>query len=295
MLKMEKIKYISLFSGIGGFEVGIQNSKYKNILECIGFSEVDKYATSIYKKHFPEHRELGDATKIRTKELPEFELLVGGFPCQAFSIAGKKGGFDDTRGALFFEIARILKDKKPKYFLLENVRGLLSNDKGRTFQRILEVLSDIGYICEWQIYNSKNYGVPQNRERIYIRGGLRDQCSEKILCKPTQNKLYKNEIKVIGNCAKGGFESSNIFSNNGCCRCLLATDSKHPIWIFDHGNLRKLTPIEHERLQGLPDNWTAKGIMNGSEVNISDTQRYRLCGNAVTTNVVSHILNNWDL
>ena len=132
------MKYLSLFSGIGGFEYGIQQSKYAEKMECIGFSEIDKYAKSIYRKHFPEHPDLGDATKINTDELPEFDFLVGGFPCQAFSLAGKRRGFDDTRGTLFFEIARILKDKKPKYFLLENVKGLLSHGGGKLSRKFLK-------------------------------------------------------------------------------------------------------------------------------------------------------------
>ena len=169
------MNYISLFSGIGGFEYGIQKSNKKNILKCIGFSEIDKYATKIYKKHYPNHPELGDATTIKTEDLPDFDLLVGGFPCQAFSHAGKRLGFDDTRGTLFFEIARILKDKTPRYFLLENVPGLLSHQDGATFQRMLRILSEIGYYAKWQVLNSKEFGVPQNRERLYIKGFLRER------------------------------------------------------------------------------------------------------------------------
>jgi DNA (cytosine-5)-methyltransferase 1 len=162
------IRYLSLFSGIGGFELGLQNSKHN--FECVGFSEIDKYAVSIYERNFPNHINLGDATKIKTEELPDFDLLVGGFPCQAFSIAGKRRGFDDTRGTLFFEIARVLKDKRPRYFLLENVRGLLSHNKGETFQTILEVLSDLRYDVQWEVLNSKDFGVPQRRERVFIKG-----------------------------------------------------------------------------------------------------------------------------
>ena len=173
------IKYLSLFSGIGGFEVGLANSNYD--FECIGYSEIDKYARSIYERHYPNHPYLGDATEIRTEELPDFDLLVGGFPCQAFSVAGKRRGFDDTRGTLFFEIARILKDKRPRYFLLENVRGLLSHDKGKTFQTILKVLSDLGYIVRWQMLNSKDFGVPQRRERVFIEGYFGGRCSGEVL------------------------------------------------------------------------------------------------------------------
>lgn len=195
------MKYLSLFSGIGGFELGIQQaherSSTKNTeqriqgardtegqpserpnlgsdrLTCIGFSEIDKYAIATYQQHFPEHKNYGDITKINADELPDFDLLVGGFPCQAFSIAGKRKGFEDTRGTLFFEIARILKAKQPRLFCLENVKGLLSHDNGNTFRTIVSTLNELGYDLQWQVLNSKNHGVPQNRERVFIIGHLR--------------------------------------------------------------------------------------------------------------------------
>lgn len=225
------MNYISLFSGIGGFELGIQRA-YDNqpprsgakagqtksdedlrqvrqreaIQElprsaggigdadssvqlhvggrtaplCVGYSEIDKHAIKTYEEHF-EHANFGDITKLDPAECPDFDLLVGGFPCQAFSIAGKRGGFNDTRGTLFFDVARILKDKRPRHLVLENVKGLLSHDSGKTFATILGVLTDLGYDIEWQVLNSKNFGVPQNRERIYIVGHLRGKCTRKIL------------------------------------------------------------------------------------------------------------------
>lgn len=126
------MKYLSLFSGIGGFEYGLEQADGE--FECVGFSEVNEYAKSIYIRHFPRHKDLGDASEIDPKELEDFDLLVGGFPCQAFSLAGKRKGFDDTRGTLFFEIARICAEKKPRYLLLENVKGLLSHDGGGNLQ-----------------------------------------------------------------------------------------------------------------------------------------------------------------
>lgn len=173
------MKYLSLFSGIGGFELGIANSDIE--MECIGFSEVDKNAKSIYRKWFPDHRDLGDATKIRPEDLDDFDLLVAGFPCQPFSNAGTRGGLDDTRGTLFFEIARICQEKRPQYLLLENVLGLLSNDKGRTFQKFLGILAEMGYLIQWEVRNSKNYGVPQNRERVFIKGYLRGRGRSEVL------------------------------------------------------------------------------------------------------------------
>lgn len=168
-----------MFSGIGGFELGILNSGL--VANCIGYSEIDKYAIQVYEKQFRGHKNYGDATAIRTDELPEFELLVGGFPCQAFSVAGKRAGFNDTRGTLFFEIARVCKDKRPRHLVLENVKGLLTHDRGKTIQTIFRVLTDLGYRVEWQVLNSKNFGVPQNRERVYIIGHFRDRCARQVL------------------------------------------------------------------------------------------------------------------
>lgn len=161
------MKYFSTFSGIGGMELGIGQGH-----ECVGFSEIDKYAIQIYQHQFPNHKNYGDITKIDADALPDFDLLVGGFPCQAFSIAGKRQGFDDTRGTLFFDLARILKAKRPRLFLFENVKGLLSHDDGRTFRTIIAALTELGYDLQWQVLNSKNHGVPQNRERIFIVGHL---------------------------------------------------------------------------------------------------------------------------
>ena len=408
----EIIRYISLFSGIGGFEYGIQQSKYKDKLVCLAYSEIDKYADSIYRKRFPSrvvkglhtHTPLGDITKVRTSDLPDFELLVGGFPCQAFSIAGKRRGFDDTRGTLFFEIARILKDKRPKYFLLENVKGLLSHDKGQTFKTMLGVLSDLGYDVKWEVLNSKNF-VPQSRERIYIKGYFRRECGGEVLSpsgtsgeadtkmsaivSPTRNGKLVSVNGINGTLTASGKDNGyNTFINELECSSQLtdyeeflekSTSRNHqdgriysskrdssitlnsrgnngfyivddkPVnddlveW-FDEGKnfhtltedraittttttgdcfsittrqrgmplhkkqdnyvlekdnkiyegyrVRRLTPVECERLQGFPDNWTKFGVNNEL---ISNSQRYKCLGNAVTTNVITHIFNNWDL
>ncbi len=169
------MKYFSTFSGIGGFEIGLGERG-----ECVGFSEIDKYAIQIYQHHFPNHKAYGDIKTISTDALPDFDLLCGGFPCQTFSIAGKRGGFNDTRGTLFFELARIARAKRPRLLFFENVKGLLSHDGGRTFDTILRTLDELGYDLQWQVLNSKDFGVPQNRERIFIVGNLRGQPRPKI-------------------------------------------------------------------------------------------------------------------
>lgn len=167
------LKAFDLFSGGGGFRQGAEKAGIDITAHC----EIDKWAEQFYTQAFNTEGELyyNDATKIDTGELPNFDILLAGFPCQAFSIAGKRQGFNDTRGTMFFEVARILRDKRPLYFILENVKGLLNHDGGKTFQTILKILSDIGiYSIEWAALNSKHFGVPQNRERVFIVGYPRE-------------------------------------------------------------------------------------------------------------------------
>lgn len=158
-----------MFSGIGGFELGIQRAT-NNKWECVGYSEINKYAIQTYKKYYPDYTNYGDARNIDANKLPDFDFLCGGYPCQCFSIAGKRKGFADTRGTMFFEIERIAREKQPKIILLENVKGLLSHNAGNTFKIIMQHLNSLGYLVDFRILNSKYFGVPQNRERIFHIG-----------------------------------------------------------------------------------------------------------------------------
>jgi len=158
-------KYIELFAGVGGFRSALDPLGG----ECVFASEIDKYATQAYKALYNGAPELhGDITQIDAQDIPDHDVLVGGFPCQAFSAAGQRKGFEEARGTLFFEIARIASAKQPRLMLLENVKGLLSHDGGKTFETMCAVLNDIGYAIDFRVLNSKHYGVPQNRERIFI-------------------------------------------------------------------------------------------------------------------------------
>ena len=174
------IRFFDMFAGIGGFRSGLEAI---GGFECVGYCEIDKYAKQAYEAIYDTGGELyfDDARKIVPEQLPDFDLLVGGFPCQSFSIAGARKGFDDTRGTLFFEIARIAAVKKPKYLFLENVPGLLNHDKGRTFETILRTLDELGYDVCWQVLNSKNFGVPQSRNRVFIIGYNREKCAGEVL------------------------------------------------------------------------------------------------------------------
>ena len=170
------MKFLDLFSGIGGFRLGLEQHGH----ECVGFCEIDKYARQSYKAIHNTEGELEyhDITTVTDDQWRELkgtvDIIAGGFPCQAFSIAGKRQGFEDeTRGTLFFEIMRAAKQIQPPILFLENVKGLLNHDKGRTFRIILQAMDELGYDAEWQVLNSKDFGVPQNRERVFIIGHLR--------------------------------------------------------------------------------------------------------------------------
>jgi DNA (cytosine-5)-methyltransferase 1 len=413
------MKYLSTFSGIGGFELGIQlayesNNEHAHISEeseqkerpqrgvgttnlnkiqlhagdrsaplCVGYSEIDKYASSIYQKHFPyeqcekcrskneesgvqgvgnaerfnsernnistiglacscKHKPYGDITKIVAEDLPDFDLLVGGFPCQAFSIAGKRGGFEDTRGTMFFELARILRAKQPRLCVFENVKGLLSHDGGKSFATIIQTLDELGYDCEWQVLNSKNHGVPQNRERVFIIGHLRGTPRPKVFPFGSSTETTLGDCE-ISNTSKREFgfrkvsptllsrdykdpklvqinqpkhSNDRVYGTDGISPTLntMQGGNRQPFIAAERGRynkdgstsqklehrkdnvsntltsvekdnrliegikIRRLTPTECERLQGFPDGWTE---------GVSDTQRYKTLGNAVTVNVTA--------
>ena len=210
------LKFFDLFAGIGGFRLGMEKAGH----QCIGSCEWDKYARETYKKNFGSYPEYDDAKNLQPKSLPYFDVLCAGFPCQAFSIAGKRLGFEDTRGTIFFEIARIAKEKRPPYLFLENVRGLLSHDKGRTFDTIISTLDEMGYDAEWQVLNSK-YFVPQNRERIFIVGHLRDRHTRQIFPLGDFDKeTDKQKLKKIGLIGKKDTQSHRVYSINGISQTL---------------------------------------------------------------------------
>ncbi len=309
------LKFFDLFAGIGGFRLGMERAGH----ECVGSCEWDKYARETYKTNFGSYPEYNDAKDLHPQSLPQFDVLCAGFPCQAFSIAGKRMGFEDTRGTVFFEIARIAKEKRPPYLFLENVRGLLNHDKGRTFDTIISTLDEMGYDAEWQVLNSK-YFVPQNRERVFIIGHLRGERTRQVFPLGDFDKeTDKQKLKQIGNIdtkghnslwgrvydpnfigpslnANGGgmgaktglFGVDMVYMSNTNANMKQREQERTETWTLgtstDFGiregmRIRKLTPKECERLQGFPDDWTIG----------SDTQRYKQCGNAVTVNVVEYI------
>ena len=293
-----------MFCGIGGFRLGLEaSSKIKDtkdcpnneeqcpsntryLFRCVWGNDNDRYACQIYRKHWGEVCE-GDIRTVDVDAIPEHDLLCAGFPCQSFSIAGKRRGFEDTRGTLFFEICRVIRAKRPSYLLLENVKGLLSHDNGETFKTIIYSLDELGYDCQWQVLNSKDFGVPQNRERVFIVGHTRGKPRPKVFPLGEASSLGKNSTwayAIDSNIYKGvrGHRRRTMIE----VRTLQGGahsggyHSDMTILVEGKSNIRRLTPIECERLQGFPDDWTE---------GISDTQRYKCLGNAVTVNVLEAI------
>ena len=296
---IKKFKFIDLFAGVGGIRIPFEELGG----DCVFSSEWDKFSQQTYEANFGEIPH-GDITEIDAKDIPKHDLLVGGFPCQAFSQAGLKKGFKDTRGTMFFEIARILDHHKPKAILLENVKGLRGHDKGNTFKTIISILNELGYqTLESTVLNAKHFGLPQNRERIFIVGykkhvnfqfpqppmidtRLGDILDKKIQDKYTiSDRLWegaqrrKEKYKEKGY----GFGYSLFNKESKYTSTISARYYKDgaEIWI-DQGkkNPRKLTPNEARKLQGFPE---------GFIIPVSDGQAYKQFGNAVPVPVIRAI------
>lgn len=241
------MKFIDLFAGIGGFRFGMESAGH----ECVAFCEIDKFARASYKAiHNTEGEiELHDITTVTDDEIRNIghvDAICGGFPCQAFSIAGHRRGFEDTRGTLFFEIARFASILKPKYLFLENVKGLLNHDKGNTFEVILSALDELGYDVEWQVLNSKDFGVPQNRERVFIIGHLRGERGRKVF--PIGGKNEKSSAERLGINILGNTKNPNgtakgtrdiVHDPKGIVGTLTATDYKGPKQVAIPNEIKK--------------------------------------------------------
>ena len=293
--KVHDFTFIDLFAGIGGIRLGFENAGG----DCVFTSEWDGPAQKTYEANFGEIP-YGDITKIDPEEIPEFDMLLAGFPCQPFSMAGLKKGFNDTRGTLFFDIARIVEFHKPKVVFLENVRNLTSHDHGNTFKVIIKTLEDLGYKVFHRLYNAKDFGVPQNRVRIYIiafkddvdfvfpeppkiKTRLGDILEKKVDSKYTiSDKLWsghqrrKKEHKEKGN--GFGYSMFNEYSEYTSTMSARYYKDGSEILIEQKGkNPRKLTPREAARLQGFPDSFILPN---------SDMQMYKQFGNSVAVPVI---------
>lgn len=247
------MKFLDLFAGIGGFRLGMESVGH----ECVGFCEIDKYARASYKAihNTKGEIELHDITTVSDESIRGFgsvDVICGGFPCQAFSIAGHRRGFEDTRGTLFFEICRFASILRPKYLFLENVRGLLNHDGGATFETIIRTMDGLGYDVEWQVLNSKNFGVPQNRERVFIIGHLRGQRTRNVFPigrESEQSDCQQSKIEIVGNTKNpngtGQGTGSIVYNSNGLIGTLCARDYKEPKQVA----IPVLTPDRAEKRQ----------------------------------------------
>jgi DNA (cytosine-5)-methyltransferase 1 len=316
---MKEINYLDLFSGIGGFPLGLLKAGFT--FNNHYYSEIDKYAIRIYKRHFPIAMKLGDINGISSKQFERPDIITLGFPCQDMSIAGTREGFGGQRSSLFFRAIEIIDEVKPKYFIFENVKGLFSSNKGRDFEEVLQTISNIGYDGQWQLLNTK-WVLPQNRERIYFIGYPRGNRRPEIF--PigegefnTKNEKRNELIELTHNES----DAKRVYSSDGIAKTLKAVggglgaktglyqvgvtkrnneiiesdisnavDANYHKGLDQHqqrtgvkinSSIRRLTPMECERLQGFPDNWTE---------GISDTQRYKVIGNAVSVPIVELIM-----
>lgn len=291
------MRVLSLFSGCGGLDKGFVDAGY----EVVWANDFDKYAVQTYQANFGNHIVLGDINSVDIATLPNFDILIGGFPCQPFSMMGEERGFEDARGTLFFRIAEILKFKidhneKPRVVLLENVRSLRTHNKGKTFKTILKILEqDLGYKVFYDILNSSDYGVPQTRNRTYIvcfaNNGAEfsfpekqrlDRTLQDLLEIEVDNKYFLSEkiLPTILSDGTGGYKAKSEIDLK-IARPLCATMAKmhracQDNYVTQNGRVRRLTPRECARLQGFDDDFV---------IPVSDSQAYKQFGNAVTVNV----------
>ena len=326
--KSNDFTFIDLFAGVGGFRIAMQNLGGK----CVFSSEIDKYAKKTYELNFGEVP-FGDITKIDEKDIPEHDILCAGFPCQAFSIAGKRKGFDETRGTLFFDIARIIKEKQPKAFFLENVKGLRNHNKGKTLKTILEVLrKDLNYyVKEPEIINAKDFGVPQNRERIFIIGFRKDLNITEFNYPETSKKKKtfadikeKKEVSVKYYLSKQYFETLKkhkerhknkgngfgyqIIKDNECTNAIVVGGMGRERNLIKDCRLTDFTPVtpkkggvNKEGIRTLTPRETARvqGFPEKFIIEVSDAQAFKQFGNSVavpairaTAKIIIEKINN---
>lgn len=302
-------KFIDLFCGLGGFRIALE----KQNCNCVFSSDIDKAVAQVYENNFGDYPS-GDITKIDSKDIPDFDILCGGFPCQSFSIAGKRLGFEDSRGTMFFEVARILKEKKPKAFILENVKGITNHDGGKTLKTILDILDDLDYTYVNKVINAKDVGIPQNRERWYcvgIRKDLNIKLNPDIIFPTEQANFFSYDDIIDVNNIYKEYKISDICENNiqkhidkvkekkskytlayeiRPSRCQFKTDGISPCLTAKMGTggnnvpvvvelNRKLTEKECLKLMGYPEDYK---IGNGS-------QAYKQIGNSVVVPVLEQI------
>jgi DNA (cytosine-5)-methyltransferase 1 len=297
------IKYIDLFCGIGGFRQAMENLARENGMasRCVFSSDIDEHCQDSYAANFGD-RPIGDITQVNEKDVPKHDLLLGGFPCQPFSIIGQRRGFEDTRGTLFFDIARILDAQKPRAFVLENVKLLAGHNKGATLKRILETIGELGYQCEYRVLNALDFGLPQKRERVFIvgyrdgidfqwpQGGAPMKPLSAILEREVHPKFFASEhirnrrLNCIEDQLPFGeptiwHENKNGHISAYPYSCALRAGASYNYLLVD--GKRRLTPREMFRLQGFPDSY---------RIVSKDRHARKQAGNSVPVPVVQAVI-----
>lgn len=259
------LTFYDLFGGIGGFRLGMERQGHR----CVGYCDIDKYAVKCYNENFREGHEPEDITTKSLSSLPDFDVLCGGSPCQSFSVAGQCQGLKDPRGQLLHTYIQVLQYKQPKYFLYENVAGLLNNEEGGTFSQILRAMGTSGYDVSWRVYSALDFGLPQNRKRLFIVGYNRSKCKREVLPLPTVVRVHNEESgqDQFANCLDSNYHKGWM-------------DHGQRTHVIINGRIRRLSPVECERIMGFPDGWTSM---------LSDMQRYKKLGNAVIPDIVEYI------
>lgn len=300
ILEGTSIKFIDLFCGIGGFRYGVTHAvkRLGGLADCVFSSDIDKFCQDAYETNFDE-RPVGDIAKVSPVEVPDHDLLVGGFPCQPFSIIGKMRGFEDTRGTLFFDIARILAEKMPKYFVLENVKLLKGHRNGETLETIVSTLRKLGYTVDYRVLNALDFGLPQKRERIWIvgstspfvmnwpTGGIKMRPLKDILETDVDRKHYASDhIREKRHAVRTPGEEPTIWHENKSGNissypysCALRAGASYNYLLVD--GERRLTPREMLRLQGIPDTF---------KISCSDAQTRKQAGNSLPVNVAREVV-----
>jgi len=287
----------SFFSGIGGFDLGFEREGFKITYQC----EVHKYCQAILNKHWPDIPKSSDIKKLdHDTDVPVSDVWVGGFPCQDVSLArmGPRAGLKGRQSGLFHEFARLLEHHLPRVFVIENVHGLLSSHGGRDFGIVIQTLAELGYCVGWRVLNSKDFGVPQSRQRVFIVGCYRERRGPaEILFEPKRGegnpaagrsngeKLISPFKRSVGDTRKGPIVKSLAHCLYACSARHTGTDWSRNYASYPDGRVRRLIPIECERLQGFPDGWTVPDDPKYSDLDELDSLRYHALGNAVTVPV----------
>lgn len=294
----ERVRVASFFAGIGGFDLGFERAGMQTVWQC----EKKPFCLDILEKHWPHVERVGDITKVRADDIPTASVWVGGFPCQDVSLArmGPRSGLRGRESGLFYDFAELISQRRPSLVVLENVAALLSSHDGRDFGVVVRTLAELGYGVAWRVLDSRYFGVPQSRSRVFIVGSLRGPTSAgSVLLEPERGDRDSEKGRHNGAKSISPFQISVGNPEQGFVKklahCLYAESARHTgtDWSrnyvsYPHGRVRRLTPLETERLQGFPDGWTEpKTAINN--VNTLDSARYHACGNAVSVPVAEWI------